>query len=59
MALVSHLRERRVARRMAQAAAQVLTRAGLKVRAQEVEDDTAPQPGAALTLVAQLEGGGR
>jgi len=59
IALASHLRERSVARRMAQAAQRVLERRGLKARIELVDDERAVQPGAALALFADLESGAR
>jgi RNA 3'-terminal phosphate cyclase (ATP) len=59
IALASHLVERNVSRRMAEAARQVLARAGYRAEIEERDDSTALQPGAALALFADLEGGVR
>lgn len=57
IALASHLVERKVSRRMAGAAKQVLARAGYDAEIEERDDTTALQPGAALALFADEEGG--
>lgn len=59
IALASHLRERGVAQRMKDAAEKVLARRGLKPEIQLIEDTKAVQPGAALALFADREGGAR
>ncbi len=59
IALASHLVERKVSRRMAGAAKQVLVRAGYDAEIEERDDTTALQPGAALALFADEEGGVR
>lgn len=59
IALASRLRERRVAERMADAAREVLVAAGHDPSIETIDDDSAPQRGAALALFADLEGGGR
>lgn len=52
LALSSHLQQRRVSQRMADACQEVLTARGLQADIQIVNDDTAPQAGAALALFA-------
>ncbi len=60
VALASHLAQRQVAHRMAEAAQEVLAREGYgPAQIREVEDSTAVQAGAALALFADLEGGVR
>lgn len=59
IALASHLRERRVSQRMAAAAKQVLERAGYGAEIEEQDDTVSMQPGAALALFADLDGGVR
>jgi RNA 3'-terminal phosphate cyclase (ATP) len=59
VALASRLTERKVARRMIDAATEVLVQAGLKATFEERNDDTARQPGAAFALFAEFEGGSR
>ncbi|HZC99524.1 MAG TPA: RNA 3'-terminal phosphate cyclase [Actinomycetes bacterium] len=59
IALASHLAQRRVSARMADAARKTLAAAGQRVTIQEVEDTSALQPGAALALFADLQGGTR
>lgn len=60
IALASRLAERKVARRMIDAATAVLAEAGLTAAAiEERNDDTAIQPGAAFALFAEFEGGSR
>jgi len=57
LALASHLRQRRVAERMAQECNQTLARRGLSADFETWDDATAPQPGAALALFAHDQGG--
>ncbi|RMH32829.1 MAG: RNA 3'-phosphate cyclase [Nitrospirae bacterium] len=57
IALASHLAERRVAQRMADAANRTLVRAGHRADIEIREDTTAHQAGAALALFADCEGG--
>jgi RNA 3'-terminal phosphate cyclase (ATP) len=59
VALASRLAERKVARRMIDAATEVLAEAGLTATIEERNDDTAIQPGAAFALFAEFEGGSR
>jgi RNA 3'-terminal phosphate cyclase (ATP) len=59
IALASHLARRRVSARMADAASRALAAAGLHAAIRHVEDNRALQPGAALALFADLEGGTR
>jgi RNA 3'-terminal phosphate cyclase (ATP) len=59
IALASHLAQRRVSARMADAARRGLAAAGMHAMIREVEDTSALQPGAALALFAELEGGTR
>jgi len=59
IALSSHLAQRRVSARMADAARQTLAAAGLQAAIEEVGDTSALQPGATLALFADLEGGTR
>lgn len=59
IALSSHLDERRVSRRMAEAAKQVLGEAGYHAEIEEWNDTDALQPGAALAVFADLEGAAR
>ncbi len=59
IALASHLRERKVAVRMAESAKRVLETAGHVAEIETVDDDTALQRGAALALFADLEDGSR
>lgn len=59
IALASHLQEREVARRMAEAAQKVLARAGYSADITTWYEDTALQPGAALALFADQAGGTR
>ena len=58
-ALASHLAERRVSIRMADAAREVLAADGLKAAIDIEDDTTAAQPGAAFGLFAELTGGAR
>ncbi|MCP9439981.1 MAG: RNA 3'-terminal phosphate cyclase [Nitrospira sp.] len=57
IALASHLCERRVSQRMAAAAKQVIERAGYEAEIEERDETSSLQPGAALALFADLEGG--
>lgn len=57
IALASHLHDRQVSRRMADAARHVLATAGYDAAIEELEDTTAPQPGAGLALFAELANG--
>jgi RNA 3'-terminal phosphate cyclase (ATP) len=59
IALASHLQERRVARRMAEAAQTVLAAEGYRAEIDIREDTEAVQAGAALALFANLPGGWR
>lgn len=59
IALASHLRARRVGERMAQRCAHRLRSAGLEARIEVVNDETAPQPGAALAVFAETTTGVR
>lgn len=59
IALSSHLHDRRVSARMASAARSVLAAGGIDADIDERDDTTAAQPGAALALFADLDGGGR
>jgi RNA 3'-terminal phosphate cyclase (ATP) len=59
IALASHLAQRRVSARMADAARRATAAAGLHAVIEELEDTSALQPGAALALFADLEGGTR
>lgn len=56
-ALASHLKERRVAERIARAATQFLEAAGYHPDIETLYEETAAQPGAAFTLFAELEDG--
>lgn len=56
VALASHLEERQVARRMAEAAENIFRRAGLKSNLEIRNDTNALQPGAALAAFAELAG---
>lgn len=58
-ALSSHLQQRQVSRRMADAARHVLATAGYEAVIEECVDTTAPQPGAGLALFAELTDGMR
>jgi RNA 3'-terminal phosphate cyclase (ATP) len=53
LALASHLQQRQVSRRMADACQEVLTRRGVHADISLLDDDTAPQAGAALALFAE------
>ena len=53
ISLASHLRERKVAERMAQRCQEELSRRGIAAEFHILHDDTAPQPGAALALFAE------
>lgn len=57
IALASHLKERQVSARMADAAHRTLAGTGLPVEVTRHEDDTAAQPGAGMALFADLAGG--
>jgi RNA 3'-terminal phosphate cyclase (ATP) len=59
IALSSHLARRRVSARMAAAARTALAASGRQAAIEERDDTSAPQPGAALALFADLEGGTR
>lgn len=59
IALASHLEERRVAHRMAEAAQDVLARAGYHASIESQYETSAPQPGAALAVFADLADGSR
>jgi RNA 3'-terminal phosphate cyclase (ATP) len=59
IALASHLAERRVSHRMAEAARSLLTSNGYRADIESQEDTCALQPGAALALFADLAGGVR
>jgi RNA 3'-terminal phosphate cyclase (ATP) len=59
ISLASHLAQRRVTRRMAEAARHELAAAGHSVDIDEVEDTTAVQAGAAFALFADREAGVR
>lgn len=59
IALVSHLVERRVSHRMAEAARDVLALAGYRAEIEAQEDTRALQPGAALAVFVDLAGGAR
>lgn len=57
IALSSHLAERKVSHRMAEAAMERLVSAGYKAEIEIQYDTTAPQPGAALAVFAECRGG--
>lgn len=57
VALSSHLEERQVSRRMAESCAALLARRGLRPEIEVHNDATAPQAGAALAVVAEMEDG--
>ncbi len=59
IALASHLEERKVAQRMADAAQEVLGASGYRASIQIQYETTAFQPGAALALFGDLGGGSR
>lgn len=59
IALASHLAERRVSHRMAEAARGVLATAGYRAEIEAQEDTRALQPGAALAVFVDLAGGAR
>lgn len=59
IALASHLAERQVSQRMAEAATKQLTRAGYTADVTILNDTSAEQPGAALALFADGEAGVR
>lgn len=52
LSLASHLHQRQVSQRMAQACQDILNRRGLQADMRRLDDDTAPQAGAALALFA-------
>jgi RNA 3'-terminal phosphate cyclase (ATP) len=53
LSLSSRLQQRKVSQRMAQACQEVMKRRGLKAEIRILNDDTAPQAGAALALFAE------
>lgn len=57
ISLASHLKERRVAERMAAASARMLEASGLTAEVQEMEDETAAQAGAAFAIFADAADG--
>jgi len=57
VALASHLKERQVAQRMADAARGLLEPEGLTAEIEEINDDTAAQPGAAFAVFAETANG--
>lgn len=57
IALSSHLEERRVSERMAEAAQSVFARGGYRAEVELRSEKEALQPGAALAMFADLEGG--
>lgn len=59
IALASHLEERRVSRRMAEAANRVFEAAGHRADIEERDETDALQPGAALAIFADLGGAAR
>jgi RNA 3'-terminal phosphate cyclase (ATP) len=59
IALASHLAERRVSQRMAEAARGVLATTGYRADIEVQDDTSALQPGAALALFVDLAGGSR
>jgi RNA 3'-terminal phosphate cyclase (ATP) len=59
IALSSHLEERRVSHRMADAATEVLEAAGYQANIEIINDTTALQPGAGLAVFADLQTGAR
>ena len=59
IALASHLAERHVSHRMAEAARGVLSTVGYQAELEVQDDSRALQPGAALALFADLAGGAR
>lgn len=59
IALSSHLQERRVSHRMAEAAKQALGGAGYHAEIEEQNDADSLQPGAALAVFADIEGAAR
>lgn len=59
VALSSHLEDRKVSDRMAQAARKILSRAGYETEIESVYDNKSVQPGAAFAAFADLEGGAR
>lgn len=59
LALDSHLRERRVAERMARRCQEELARRGISAEFRIEHDESALQPGAALALIAEDQAGAR
>lgn len=59
IALASHLTDAGVAGRMADAAGDAMAEAGHEASIKRRNDDTAPQPGAAFAMFADLQGGSR
>jgi RNA 3'-terminal phosphate cyclase (ATP) len=59
IALSSHLEDRKVSDRMAEAAKKILSRAGYEAEIEIVYENKAVQPGAALAAFADLTGGAR
>ncbi|MGC9018805.1 MAG: RNA 3'-terminal phosphate cyclase [Candidatus Bipolaricaulaceae bacterium] len=59
ISLASHLRERRVAERMAQTCQEALSRRGVRAEFTILNDESAVQPGAALALFAEDQRGAR
>ncbi len=59
ISLASHLRERRVAERMAKKCQDILSRRGLRAEFTILNDENAVQPGAALALFAEDKKGAR
>lgn len=59
ISLASHLRERRVAERMAKKCQEILSRRGLHAEFTILNDESAVQPGAALALFAEDKKGAR
>ena len=57
MALSSHLKDRRVSERMAEECRRVLRVGGLSASIKNIDDDAAPQAGAALALFAYTNSG--
>ena len=57
VAFASHLKERQVARRMADAARARLEQAGFVPEIEEIDDETAAQPGAACAVFADVANG--
>jgi len=59
IALSSHLKERKVSRRMAEECQKVLSSYGYKVEIQEIYDEDSLQEGAALAIYAETSSGSR